>query len=69
MLVRSFNKTYGLNTTIFISSNNYGKNQNKQSEKFIPTIINSLINGKSIPVYGDGLNVRDWINVIDHFRL
>ncbi len=64
MLVRSFNKTYGLNTTISVSSNNYGKNQNK--EKFIPTIINSLINGKSIPVYGDGLNVRDWINVKDH---
>ena len=64
MLVRSFNKTYGLNTTITISSNNYGKNQNK--EKFIPTIINSLLNGKSIPVYGDGLNVRDWINVKDH---
>ena len=64
MLVRSFNKTYGLNTTISISSNNYGKNQN--NEKFIPTIINSLLNGKSIPVYGDGLNVRDWINVIDH---
>ena len=64
MLVRSFNKTYGLNTTISVSSNNYGKNQNK--EKFIPTIINSLINGKFIPVYGDGLNIRDWINVKDH---
>ena len=64
MLVRSFNKTFGLNTTISVCSNNYGKNQNK--EKFIPTIINSLINGKSIPVYGDGLNVRDWINVKDH---
>ena len=64
MLVRRFNKTFGLNTTISVCSNNYGKNQNK--EKFIPTIINSLINGKSIPVYGDGLNVRDWINVKDH---
>ena len=64
MLVRSFNKTYGLNTTITISSNNYGKNQHK--EKFIPTIIHCLMNKKSIPVYGDGLNVRDWINVIDH---
>ena len=64
MLVRSFNKTFGLNTTISVCSNNYGKNQNK--EKFIPSIINSLINGKSIPVYGDGLNVRDWINVKDH---
>ena len=64
MLVRSFNKTYGLNTTITISSNNFGKNQHK--EKFIPTIISCLINKKSIPVFGDGLNVRDWINVIDH---
>ena len=64
MLVRSFNKTYGLNTTITISSNNFGKNQHK--EKFIPKIINCLMNKKSIPVYGDGLNVRDWINVIDH---
>ena len=64
MIVRSFNKTYGLNTTITISSNNYGKNQHK--EKFIPKVINCLINKKYIPVYGDGLNVRDWINVIDH---
>jgi dTDP-glucose 4,6-dehydratase len=66
MLVRSFNKTYGLNTTTSISSNNFGPNQN--NEKFIPKIIESLINSKPIPVYGDGLNIRDWIYVEDHCK-
>ncbi len=61
MLVRSFNKTYGLNTTISISSNNFGKNQNK--EKFIPKIIDCIKNSLEIPVYGDGNNSRDWISV------
>ena len=56
MLVRSFNKTYGLNTSISISSNNYGPNQN--NEKFIPKVINSLLNNNEITVYEDGLNVR-----------
>lgn len=64
MIVRSFNKTYGLNTTTSISSNNFGLNQN--NEKFIPKVIEHLISGKPIPVYGDGLNVRDWIYVEDH---
>jgi len=63
-LVRSFNKTYGLNTSISICSNNYGKNQH--AEKFIPTIIRSILTKTHIPVYGDGLNVRDWIHVKDH---
>ena len=66
MLVRSFNKTYGLNTTTTVSSNNFGLNQNK--EKFIPKVINHIFFSKSIPVYGDGLNVRDWIHVIDNCR-
>lgn len=66
MIVRSFNKTYGLNTTISICSNNYGPYQNK--EKFIPKLIDCLINNKSIPIYGDGMNVRDWIYVLDHCR-
>ena len=57
----SFNKTYGLNTTISLSSNNFGLNQN--SEKFIPVIISSIINNYPIPVYGDGKNIRDWISV------
>ena len=64
MIVRSFNKTYGLNTSISICSNNFGKNQHK--EKFIPTIIENLINNKPIPVYGNGENIRDWICVKDH---
>ncbi len=64
MLVRSFNKTFGLNTTITVSSNNYGKNQH--DEKFIPKIIYCLLNREFIPLYGDGLNTRDWINVNDN---
>ena len=66
MLVRSYNKTYGLNTTTSISSNNFGPNQN--NEKFIPKVIESLRNSKPIPVYGDGLNIRDWIYVEDHCK-
>lgn len=64
MLIRSYNKTYGLNTTISICSNNYGLNQNL--EKFIPKIFKSLKDNTPINVYGDGLNVRDWIHVEDH---
>ena len=62
--IRSFHKTYGLNTTISICSNNYGPNQNK--EKLIPKVIDCLINDKSIPIFGDGMNIRDWIYVHDH---
>tara|TARA_B100002052_G_C15827259_1_gene573529 strand:- start:136 stop:1137 length:1002 start_codon:yes stop_codon:yes gene_type:complete len=64
MIVRSFNKTYGLNTTITCSSNNFGPNQH--SEKFIPKLINCLIKNYEIPLYGDGNNVRDWIYVKDN---
>ena len=64
MIVRSFYKTYGLNTTTSICSNNFGKNQHQ--EKFIPKIIHCLLKGIEIPVYADGLNVRDWIYVNDH---
>jgi len=66
MLVRSFNKTYGLNTTISISTNNYGLNQN--SEKLIPKVISCLKNNMNIPIYGDGKNIRDWIFVEDNSR-
>ena len=66
MLVRSYNVTYGLNTTISISSNNYGKGQN--IEKFIPTVVNSIKNNKNIHVYGDGKNIRDWIYVKDNCK-
>jgi len=63
-LVNSFNITYGLSTSISISSNNFGKNQNK--EKLIPKIINCLKNKLPIPVYGDGHNIRNWISVEDN---
>ena len=66
MLVRSYNKTYGLNTSISISSNNFGPNQNK--EKFIPTILNCINSKKPIPVYGNGDNIRDWIYVKDNCK-
>lgn len=66
MLVRSFVETYGMNCTISNCSNNYGPFQHV--EKLIPTIINSAINGKTIPIYGDGMNVRDWLYVEDHCK-
>ncbi len=64
MIVRSYSKTYGLNSVISRCSNNFGSNQHH--EKFIPMIINSIRNNKSITVYGDGSNIRDWIYVTDH---
>jgi|TARA_R110000765_G_scaffold34747_6_gene78476 dTDP-glucose 4,6-dehydratase len=63
-LVRASYHTFGLPITISNCSNNYGPNQHK--EKFIPTILTSLLKGKKIPVYGQGSNVRDWIYVEDH---
>ena len=63
-IVRSFNKTYGLNTTISLCANNYGPNQHP--EKLIPKIIKKIFENRPIPIYGDGLNVRDWIHVMDH---
>ena len=64
LIVRSYNKTFGLNTTISISSNNFGINQH--NEKLIPMVVNCLIHNKPIPIYGDGMNIRDWIDVNDH---
>ena len=64
MMVNSFYKTYGLNTTISISSNNFGPGQHK--EKFIPKSIHSILNGQDVYVYGDGKNVRDWIYVTEN---
>jgi len=66
MLVRSYNKTYGLNTVITNCSNNYGPRQH--DEKLIPTIIRNAINEKLIPIYGDGNNIRDWLYVLDHCK-
>jgi len=65
-LVRAYYSTYGLPITITNCSNNYGPYQ--FPEKFIPLTITNLIEGKKIPLYGDGLNVRDWLYVEDHCR-
>ena len=65
-MVRAWYKTYGLPTIITNCSNNFGPYQH--SEKFIPTVILSLINNKKIPIYGNGKNKRDWIYVDDHIE-
>ena len=62
--VRSYFITYKLPVIITNCSNNYGRFQNK--EKFIPTVIKSLIERKKIPIYGKGNNIREWIYVEDH---
>ena len=64
MLVRAYHHTYGLNTVITNCSNNYGPFQ--FPEKLIPVVIQSVLARKAIPVYGQGLNVRDWLYVRDH---
>ena len=64
--VRAFYDTHKLPVIISNCSNNYGPNQH--NEKLIPTVINSLINKSKIPVYGNGLNVRDWLYVEDHIE-
>jgi len=64
MLVRAYHHTYGLDTVITNCSNNYGPLQ--FPEKLIPVIIQNILARKPLPVYGDGLNVRDWLYVRDH---
>lgn len=66
MIVRSYQETYGLNTVIINCSNNYGPKQH--DEKLIPTIIRKALAGESIPIYGDGKNIRDWLYVLDHCK-
>ena len=63
-LVRAYHHTYGLPTLITNCSNNYGPHQ--FPEKLIPLMIHHALAGKPLPVYGDGLNVRDWLYVEDH---
>jgi dTDP-glucose 4,6-dehydratase len=65
-LVRSYFVTYGLNVSSTRCSNNYGPYQ--FPEKLIPLFVTNLIDGKKVPLYGDGLNVRDWLHVDDHCR-
>lgn len=63
-LVRAYGETFELPFTLTNCSNNYGSYQHP--EKFIPLAITNLMEGKKIPIYGDGLNVRDWLFVNDH---
>ncbi len=64
LLVRAYHHTYGLPVVTTNCSNNYGPNQ--FPEKLIPVVIQNVLGRKPIPVYGDGLNVRDWLYVGDH---
>ncbi|MGQ0651561.1 MAG: dTDP-glucose 4,6-dehydratase [Betaproteobacteria bacterium] len=63
-LVRAYRHTYGLATLVTNCSNNYGPYQ--LPEKLIPLLIHNALQGKPLPIYGDGLNVRDWLYVADH---
>ena len=66
LLVLAANRTYGLPYIITRSCNNFGSHQHK--EKFLPKIIKSIKEGKEVPVYGDGDNIREWINVHDNVK-
>ena len=66
LLVRAYNKTHKLDTVITRCSNNYGQYQ--FPEKVMPLFITNIIEGKKVPLYGNGLNVRDWLHVDDHCR-
>ena len=65
-LVRAYHRTYGLPVSITNCSNNYGPYQHP--EKLIPLVILHILEGKPLPIYGDGLQVRDWLHVRDHCR-
>jgi len=62
--VRAYGETYGMPYVITNCSNNYGQNQ--FPEKLIPLLINNILKGKSLPIYGDGNYTRDWLYVVDH---
>ena len=66
LLARSYNRTHGVDVVITRCSNNYGTHH--FPEKLIPLFITNLIEGKKVPVYGTGENVRDWLHVDDHCR-
>jgi dTDP-glucose 4,6-dehydratase len=66
LLARAFHRTHGLPVCITRCSNNYGPHQ--FPEKVIPLFVTNLMDGKQVPLYGDGLNVRDWLHVDDHCR-
>jgi len=64
LLVQAYHHTYNISVVISRCSNNYGPKQHP--EKFIPTVILNALHDKPVPIYGDGLYVRDWIHVLDH---
>tara|TARA_R110002153_G_scaffold53177_3_gene148524 strand:- start:2239 stop:3186 length:948 start_codon:yes stop_codon:yes gene_type:complete len=64
LLCMAYINTFKCNISITRCCNNYGPNQH--AEKFIPTIIKSLSKGKKVPIYGEGLNIREWVHVHDH---
>jgi len=66
LICRSYFKTHGMDIRVTRCSNNYGRNQ--FPEKVIPLFVTNLIDNKKVPVYGSGLNVRDWLHVDDHCR-
>ena len=66
LLVQTYYRTYGLPVTISRSSNNYGPYQ--YPEKLIPLMIKNALKNEKLPLYGDGLNVRDWLHVYDHCK-
>lgn len=66
LLVRSYQKTFGLNTNVTRCSNNFGPYQ--YPEKLIPLFVTNLIQNKKVPMYGSGSNIREWIHVEDHCR-
>jgi dTDP-glucose 4,6-dehydratase len=66
VIVRAFHQTYGLWTSTTRCSNNYGPYQHP--EKMVPLFVTNLLDGQEVPLYGDGMNVREWIHVEDHCR-
>ena len=66
LLCRSYHRTYGMDVRITRCSNNYGPYQ--YPEKVIPLFVTNLLEGRPVPLYGDGGNVRDWLHVADHCR-
>lgn len=66
LLVRSYHVTHGLNTSVTRCSNNYGPHH--FPEKLIPLFVTNLLDGHTVPLYGDGENIRDWLHVDDHCR-
>ena len=66
LIVRSYHRTFGLDVRITRCSNNYGPHQ--FPEKVIPLFVTNLIDGRKVPLYGTGMNIRDWLHVDDHCR-